>query len=556
VPALADPPRGVPRARPRGTSTRRWAATALFAISVLCLLWLSIHRSHMLGQYRTMYDNPIYRWRQSVAVALSDLADKPLGGYVAYRSISDYLNQHGLGLMPGEADPLPGDEQLERLIHDPTRLETLFREASRVAIDASLPPVPIVGSEKGEADFYHLAFRLYGISLKGLWLLYFTLLSLATGLYFLAFRRSPFCLLLLMLYLIGHYSVVGYAAIGPYQTVHNSRFLPVLSLLPSLHLLLLVLRRERPSWSGLILASAQAFLLIFVVFCRVQALWQAVAVIATAVLMSLLRSTTRAPQQRPTFVTAFARVVVAAWPAGVVVVGLGGLVAYERLALDHEAYATEARTHVFWHPLYSGTVSASPELRSLYLHDDKPYEDNVVYNAVLSDLRERKDATPAIVEVRDGVIYSFAMKNMGVYDGLVRRVFLHMVRKHPWLVLKSFVYDKPREQVRILFELPLAGLLAFRWALLLTLGAGLLSVFAGLSRPRRQDLVAALWATPLVIVLSLSTTEVLPTTMIVDTVLCFFFVILLAIAYIPSALAWRLWEAPEPPPIARWDEDR
>jgi hypothetical protein len=556
MPALADPPRGVPGAHPRETRTRRWTATVLFAVAVLCLLWLSIHRSHMLGQYRTMYDNPIYRWRQSVAVALSDLADKPLGGYVAYRSISDYLDQHGLGLMPGEADPLPTGEQLEGLIHDPTRLETLFREASRVPIDHSLQPVPIIGSEKGEADFYYLAFRLFGIGLKGLWILYFTLLSLATSLYFLAFRRSPFCLLLLTLYLIGHYSVVGYAAIGPYQTVHNSRFLPVLSLLPSLHLLLLVLRRERPSWSGLILASAQAFLLIFVVFCREQALWQAAAVIATAALMLLFRSAKLAPQPRPAFATAFARIAIAAWPAAIVIVGLGGLVAYERLALDHRAYATEARTHVFWHPLYSGTVSASPELRSLYLHDDKPYEDNVVYDAVLSDLRERKDATPAIVEVRDGVIYSFAMRNMGVFDGLVRRIFLQMVRKHPWLVLKSFVYDKPREQVRLLFELPLAGLLAVHWALLLALGAGLLSVVAGLSRPRRHELVAALWAIPLVIVLSLSTTEVLPTVMIVDTVLCLFILILLAMAYIPCALMWRLWEGPSALPIAGWEEDR
>ena len=170
-------------------------------------------------------------------------------------------------------------------------------------------------------------------------------------------------------------------------------------------------------------------------------------------------------------------------------------------------------------------MSASPELRALYLHDDKPYEDNVVYDAVARDLRERKDTTPAIVEVRDGVIYSFAMKNMGVFDEMARRVFLQMVRKHPWLVLKSFFYDKPREQVRILFELPLAGLLALFWAALLALGAGLLSTVAGLSRPQRQDLVAALWGMPLVIVLSLSTTEVLPTVMIVDTVLCLFIVI-------------------------------
>ena len=94
-------------------------------------------------------------------------------------------------------------------------------------------------------------------------------------------------------------------------------------------------------------------MLVFVVFCRVQALWQAAAVIATAAVMLALRSTERTPQRRPTFVTAFARVAIATWPAAIVIVALAGLVAYERLALDPKAYATEARTHVFWHPLYS-----------------------------------------------------------------------------------------------------------------------------------------------------------------------------------------------------------
>ena len=78
-----------------------------FAVAVCCLFGLSVYRSYSLGQYRTMYDNPIIRWRDSIAVALSELRAPPLPGYVAYRSISDYLNQHGLALMEGEASPLP-----------------------------------------------------------------------------------------------------------------------------------------------------------------------------------------------------------------------------------------------------------------------------------------------------------------------------------------------------------------------------------------------------------------------------------------------------------------
>src|SRR6185437_2293213 len=119
----------VPRARTRRVTGLRGhheygerplsrARVAILAALALALLALGMYRSYALGQYRTMYDNPIYRWRESVAVALSKLHDPPLSGYVAYRSIRDYLTAHGLALMPGEAEPLPSPAEREKLIYD------------------------------------------------------------------------------------------------------------------------------------------------------------------------------------------------------------------------------------------------------------------------------------------------------------------------------------------------------------------------------------------------------------------------------------------------------
>ena len=102
--------------------------------------------------------------------------------------------------------------------------------------------MPIVGSEKGEAAFTAGHFGS-GIHLTSLWYFYFLLLAASVLAFFLAFWRSPFCMLLLMLYLAGHLYMVDIASIGDFQTVHNSRFLPVLALLPSMHLMLLALRR-------------------------------------------------------------------------------------------------------------------------------------------------------------------------------------------------------------------------------------------------------------------------------------------------------------------------
>src|ERR1700683_3408681 len=153
--------------------------TTCFGVAICGLIGLAMYYSYSLGQYRTMYDNPILRWRNSIAVALSKLHNPPLSGYVAYRSISDYLNQHGLALMEGEATPMPSYEAVRNLIYDPDRLEKLFQQASTVPINYSLLPVAIPGSEKGQAAFYYWAFRLFGIHLQSLWYFYFLLLVLS-----------------------------------------------------------------------------------------------------------------------------------------------------------------------------------------------------------------------------------------------------------------------------------------------------------------------------------------------------------------------------------------
>src|SRR5580704_8592300 len=92
-------------------------AALIFLAAVCCLLALNMARSYSLGQYGQMYDNPIYRWRISLAVALSQLRDPPLPGYVAYGSIVNYLNHGGLALMQGEADPMPRPVAVVALVH-------------------------------------------------------------------------------------------------------------------------------------------------------------------------------------------------------------------------------------------------------------------------------------------------------------------------------------------------------------------------------------------------------------------------------------------------------
>ena len=372
-----------------------------------------------------MYDNPVYRWRASIAVALSELHAPPLRGYVAYRSISDYLNWHGLALMEGETSPLPSFQSVRELIYNPDRLEKLFTDASAIPIDYSLSPVPIVGNEKGEAAFYYWAFRLFGIHIASFWYFYFLLLATSVLAFFLAFWRSSSCTLLLMLYLVGHFYMVYFASSDHFQTVHNSRFLPVLALLPSLHLMLLAVRRVTIGWSAAILGAWQTFLLFFVIFSRLEAGWQPVAIVAvSAVSLPFWSSVPQSVSSRM-LAAAAGKLLLVGWPAALVLAGGMCLISYQHFALDRTAYAIESKTHTFWDPLLVGTISASPELTELYGTGQPPYSDTMGYYIAMKYVVENNDTkSPAAVVENGKVVGLFAMHNMGAFDAIQRQCSL------------------------------------------------------------------------------------------------------------------------------------
>jgi hypothetical protein len=514
---------------------RAWTTPCTLGPIVAILLALSIYHSYALGQHRTMYDNPVYRWRESLAIALSRMRDKPLHGYLAYHSIQSYLAKNGLGLMAGEVDHLPTGEERAKLVFDGPRMQALIEAASRIPIDESLPPVTLKGNEKGLADYYYLAFELFGLNIRALTQFYYFILSISAIIFFLTFRRSPFCILLLMLFLATHFYMVEYASHPYISTVHNSRFLPVLALVPSMHLLLLVLRSEPPTWSIITMAAAQTLIVLFIMFCREEALWQALAVIASLFLFLRYRelwTEFRWPRAGSVAVKGTPPRV---WPSLLMLAGLIGLYTYSAVALDSNYYKTESKTHVFWHVVYGAMVDASPELSKRYLYGEARHEDNMVYQAVLADVRARNDASSEVTYVEDGVIYINPMKDMGAYDRLVRGIFFRTVAEHPWLALKSFVYDKPRDQFTIFENANIFDLSHYTIVFVLAVGATIAVLLCGVSFPQRGELFLALQAVALVVAYSFVPILIAPSLYLCDVLTVFIMLALLLFVFLPLA---------------------
>jgi hypothetical protein len=523
--------------------TARFRCTQAVLIgAILVIFMLGVGASYQLGHHARMFDNPVYRWRESMAIALSRMQAKPLHGYLAYRSIRDYLAQNGLGIFTSEINPVPTQEQLNALVNDTSRIEGLIRGALTVPIDYSLPPVTLLGNEKGLADFYYMAFTLFGVHISSLVTFYYALLLISVSAFIWSFRNSVFCMTLLMFYLIGHfYMVEYYSTLRDISVVHNSRFFPVLSFLPAMHLLLLVLRRVKPTWRLVAAAILQTLILMFVVLCREEAAWQVMAVLAAPILVIAGKPLLEAVR-RPRLLRPAARdLTLSTWPSIVMLAGVVGYFAYLAVMLNNVFYKTETKSHVFWHSLYSGTISASPELYRLYAGGKGEWTDQMVYDAVMADLRSRDEALqknpsdPAwkIAYRYQGIIYIDVQRDMGVYDNLVKQIFLTVLRQHPWLVLESFLVWKPYEQLTILTHTPLWRMKTYMPALLLALSVSLLTSLLSRGVPSRHDVAKGVQAVVFIALCSAITTLVVPSALIVDTIVFYLMTIMLIALFFP-----------------------
>jgi hypothetical protein len=510
---------------------------AIFALAVAALFAINVLHAYQLGFQSKMYDSPIYRWRESMVIALSRMQPQPLHGYVGYGSILSYFTQHGLALMGGEANPLPTQEQRAALVADGARMNQLMKEASEVAIDPKLAPVILQGNELGLVDYTYWAFKLYGISINALVLFYFTLLLVSVAVFFVTFRRSRFCLLLLMLYLTAHYFALDYAQTRAIIAVQNSRFFPVLALLPALYLLLLVVTRARPTAALVAAAAIQTFILMFMVFCRTQTYWEILAIVLVAIVVTGLQPLRQALFRVGRWPSAIGRSVYETWPAALAVAGVIVLLGYSALAPDKAFYSAESKAHLFWHDFFAGTVGADPSLYAIYGYNLPPFSDNISYVAAIRDLRGRNDGASPIAEVVDGVLDIDIFKSNGVYDQEMRRLYFRVVREHPWLVLRSFLIGKPQAQIDFFRITPeLWNRHAYVIPFLLALAATVLALVFGAPLPTIRTALTGAMVVAVVFACSTLTSFFYPTALIAEVLVTWLIMVMLCAVYLPLAL--------------------
>jgi hypothetical protein len=361
------------------------------------------------------------------------------------------LTENGFAIFddePGQQLDQPGSEAL---LNDGPRLDRIIREAKDVAIDAGAPPDIIRANEIGLADYMYASFRLFGDKISSFYYFFFLLVAATCLVYVLQFRDSPFLLFLLVIFLGELYFLENYAHSYGVQlnTVSNSRLFSGLSLVPALHILVLLWQRQPPRAFTVAAVVVQSAIFAFLLSCRTELAWQVamIAAVACGIALSLLLGR-RDPKHRRLIDR-----LVPLWPAAIFLAVIFAYSAVVSVSAD-QRYAMEPKAHIVWHEILLGFLRNNSELHREYVGDgplDKPDKD--VYAAVIRDLNARNDSSSPIVRrLGDGQLTIEQTRGWGEYDRLVRSLALRLIRDHPMAALET-VPTKIRKQM-ILYDNP------------------------------------------------------------------------------------------------------
>ena len=296
----------------------------------------------------------------SISIAISGL-HYGLPGYLGYNAVKNaiepWFDQH--------TDPWnPVDPGLNGLIKDALAIENVAQAGIHT----------LHAQEPGMVDFYKLAFLLFGFRYQSFLYFYFFLLAIECCLYFFQFRNDAAPLSMVVIFLLAHYIVLTGISFAGSQLAAptNNRFLPVLAILPMLHICTVALKRMPISRFGALGLLAQSVLAAFIWQCRNTGMWVLFLAGAVAVYITLnwaLDIRRGRPQpfgQNNTLRGRSVDLLMRTWPIVLVFVSFLFARGIYRMRLS-DLYFGEKNSpgHTMWQPMFQG-LALHPEIREAY----------------------------------------------------------------------------------------------------------------------------------------------------------------------------------------------
>jgi len=425
------------------------------AVLVLCaaaLCALTVWEGVRVGADRTL-SGALARHVNGLAIAVSCLAHGHCRGFTSLRSVNKALFDEGLNYHRS---------QMADICHDADLINKALAQAASIP-DAGTAIESMGPHEKGLALFYELSMAVFGIKLSSLFYGFMLVFAVTVGLFAVAFYRDRLVLATLVAACSAMYLIVPVVQdLAPdINTIHGSRYLPLLGIVPVLHLLMFF-ERGTIRFLQIVIAASQAFVLFFVMFSRLSGVWMVAGLalwIASRVAVSMIRKPRGARMMA-------SRAIV---PGTLVSFVLAALIVFPKFALDPQYLKqdeTEYRT--FWHhllvaanfnPARQEVVGVSSDLQGV--------DDMIAYLLFEREIASRgEDLSQYLIDDETNWPQRTTHRRFdykwGLYDGVVKDVFLRLVAEHPVYVLQSVFFYEPLAIVTQFFSgqfVPPAGAL-------------------------------------------------------------------------------------------------
>jgi hypothetical protein len=426
----------------------------------------------------------------SAAIAISEIKFGLSGG-LAYKEVEQAIADE-VTSKKNIWDVL--DNKTRALTNDPSAVTRGFQKAAALTKNQITIPTTKEGyvtdwcEDLGYADFYNLAFQLFGFNAYSTYFLYVTILLVSVLVFQAIFFRDGLAMITLMLSTTALFlsTCSFFSELVP--SLAANRFLSTLAFAPLLHLVCSAIRVGPLKLSEAVAVVLQATILAFAMDARSSGNWCILALVISLLAVACLRLrhiprnllATKGFNRRPIFTRwPFGRLV-ATGVLAVVVVAAFGLMHWAQL---DERYFWEDNQpgHLVWHSAYLGLAS-NPEWPKYKPFPDIPDGgDGVGFRVFEHRMQERGEQASSLTHE----IYAPYYYRARVYEKVIRREYLSFLFAHPSYALELFFHYKPMALIRVLggliSSIPLgAGLLALG-----SLVLGLLVLWSSSTRPAR-----------------------------------------------------------------------
>jgi hypothetical protein len=357
-------------------------------------------------------------------------------------------------------------------------LDGMWRDVNSMSVD----DVRGFGADDiGIIDYTHLAFWLFGHQVRAFYYLFFVILGSSIVVAFIERRRDPAGKLIVVAALAVLYAICFYSPVmdesNPSMglgTLTNTRFLSLLSVVPGVHILLLLAERARLTLLRALAVAFQSAVIFFAVFIRATAEWISVGLFAAAIVGMILSWRALAGRS---FASRIAVVLRPQWPALVVVCVVAAGVTLVTMSL-HEVYRRDGwlHQHALWHSIYYSYATHPSYYTSEYfnLHDRKVGDDMPVAGIFLYLNSHPEEDKPDIYLAEKVLKYS-------AMESLARAAFFDFAWQHPRFAFEAFFVWKPWAIRKGLSQLLLVewDSLTFRSASVLVIITVMIGILAG-----------------------------------------------------------------------------